>query len=72
MLRFHHQLLPENTIYFEPYAPFPPALRAAMQARGYRLEAQDYNGDVEAIQVVGGRPQAASDPRGRGVALIVR
>ncbi|MDB5441925.1 MAG: gamma-glutamyltranspeptidase [Phenylobacterium sp.] len=71
-LRFHHQLLPENTIYSEPYAPFPPALRAAMQARGYRLEAQDFNGDVEAIQVVGGVPHAASDPRGRGVALTLQ
>jgi gamma-glutamyltranspeptidase / glutathione hydrolase len=71
-LRFHHQLLPENTIYSEPYAPFPPALRAAIQARGYRVEAQDYNGDVAAIQVVGGTPQAAADPRGRGVALSVR
>ena len=71
-LRFHHQLLPENTIYSEPYAPFPPALRAAMQARGYRLEAQDFNGDVQAIQVVGGVPHAASDPRGRGVALALQ
>ena len=71
-LRFHHQLLPENTIYSEPYAPFPAALRAAMQARGYRLEAQEFNGDVEAIQVVGGSPHAAADPRGRGVALTVR
>ena len=71
-LRFHHQLLPENTIYSEPYAPFPPALKAAMQARGYRMEAQDFNGDVEAIQVVGGAPRAASDPRGRGVAMTVR
>jgi gamma-glutamyltranspeptidase/glutathione hydrolase len=71
-LRFHHQLLPENTIYSEPYAPFPPALRTAMQARGYRIEAQDYNGDVEAIQVTGDAPHAASDPRGRGTALTVR
>jgi gamma-glutamyltranspeptidase/glutathione hydrolase len=71
-LRFHHQLLPENTIYSEPYAPFPPALRAAMQARGYRLEAQDFNGDVEAIQVMGAAPSPAADPRGRGVALTVR
>jgi gamma-glutamyltranspeptidase/glutathione hydrolase len=71
-LRFHHQLLPENTIYSEPYAPFPPALRAAMQARGYRLAEQDFNGDVEAIQVVGAAPRPAADPRGRGVALTVR
>ena len=71
-MRFHHQLLPENTIYSEPYAPFPPALKAAMEARGYRMAAQDFNGDVEAIQVKAGVPHAAADPRGRGVALTVR
>jgi gamma-glutamyltranspeptidase/glutathione hydrolase len=71
-LRFHHQLLPQNTIFYEPYAPFPAALAAAMKARGYRLDGQGFNGDIEAIQVVGGTPQAASDPRGRGVSLVVR
>jgi gamma-glutamyltranspeptidase / glutathione hydrolase len=68
--RFHHQLLPENTIYSEPYAPFDPALSAALIARGYRLEAQDFNGDVEAIQIQGGLPVAAADPRARGVAML--
>jgi len=71
-LRFHHQLLPENTLFSEPFAPFPAGLAAAMRARGYRLQAQDFNGDVEAIQVVAGLPRAASDPRGRGVSLVVR
>jgi gamma-glutamyltranspeptidase/glutathione hydrolase len=71
-LRFHHQLLPENTIYYEPYAPFDASLTKAMNARGYRIERQDFNGDVEAIKVVGGEPQPASDPRGRGVSLVVR
>jgi gamma-glutamyltranspeptidase / glutathione hydrolase len=71
-LRFHHQLLPENTIFSEPFAPFPAKLAAEMKARGYRLEAQDFNGDIEAIQIVGAAPRAASDPRGRGVSLVVR
>ena len=71
-LRFHHQLLPENTLYSEPYAPFPPALKAAMEARGYVMTGQDFNGDVEAIQVKAGVPRPAADPRGRGVALTVR
>jgi gamma-glutamyltranspeptidase / glutathione hydrolase len=71
-MRFHHQLLPENTLFAEPYAPFPPPLAQAMRARGYRLEAQDYNGDIEAIEVVGREPVAAADPRARGVALLVR
>jgi gamma-glutamyltranspeptidase / glutathione hydrolase len=71
-LRFHHQLLPENTIFTEPYAPMPAALAAQVKARGYRIEGQDFNGDMAAIEVVGGRPQPASDPRGRGVSLVVR
>ena len=71
-LRFHHQLLPENTIFTEPYAPLPPALAAAMKARGYRIESQTFNGDMAAIKIVGGAPEPASDPRARGVSLVVR
>jgi gamma-glutamyltranspeptidase / glutathione hydrolase len=70
-LRFHHQLLPENTIFTEPYAPLPAPLAAAMKARGYRIESQTFNGDMAAIQVVGAAPVPASDPRGRGVSLVV-
>jgi gamma-glutamyltranspeptidase/glutathione hydrolase len=70
--RFHHQLLSENTIFSEPFAPFPAALAKAMQARGYRIETQDFNGDMEAIEVVGGAPRPGSDPRARGVAAVVR
>ncbi len=70
--RFHHQLLPENTIFSEPYAPFDAALTAALAQRGYRVEAQDFNGDIEAIEVIGKRTVAAADPRARGVAMIVR
>ncbi len=70
--RFHHQLLPENTIYSEPFAPFSASLTAALAERGYRIEAQDYNGDIEAIQVVGGKTVAAADPRARGAVLLVR
>jgi gamma-glutamyltranspeptidase / glutathione hydrolase len=70
-MRFHHQLLPENTFFAEPYAPFPSALSDAITARGYRIENQDYNGDIEAIQIVGRRPIAAADPRARGIAMLV-
>jgi gamma-glutamyltranspeptidase/glutathione hydrolase len=69
MLRFHHQLLPENTVFSEPYAPFPKPLADALTARGYTLEAQDFNGDIEAIQIVGRTPHPAADPRARGVAM---
>jgi gamma-glutamyltranspeptidase/glutathione hydrolase len=71
-LRFHHQLLPADTLFAEPYAAFPPPLAQAMRERGYRLADQDYNGDIEAIEVVGRAPVAAADPRARGVALVVR
>ena len=71
-LRFHHQLLPENTIFTEPYAPFDATLTKAMGERGYRIEGQDFNGDVEAIEIVGGKPEPASDPRQRGVSMVVR
>ena len=70
--RFHHQLLPENTIFSEPYAPFAPALTQALGKRGYKVEAQDFNGDIEAVQVVGATPVPAADPRARGVAMVVR
>lgn len=70
--RFHHQLLPENTIYSEPFWPFPDKLKADLAARGYSVATQDYNGDVEAVQVVNGKPIAASDPRGRGYSLTIR
>jgi gamma-glutamyltranspeptidase/glutathione hydrolase len=70
-LRFHHQLLPENTIFAEPYAPLPAALAQSLTARGFRIENQDYNGDIEAIQVIGHEPVAAADPRARGVAMVI-
>lgn len=70
--RFHHQLLPDNTIFFEPYAPPSDSLKAALAARGYVTETQDYNGDIEAIQVVDGTPVPEADPRARGVALVVK
>jgi gamma-glutamyltranspeptidase/glutathione hydrolase len=71
-LRFHHQLLPENVIFSEPYAPFPPALTTALAERGYKVEAQDYNGDIEAIQVMDRTPVPEADPRARGVAMVVK
>lgn len=70
--RFHHQLLPENVIFSEPKLPLPAALAAAMAQRGYRIEQQDFVGDIEAIQIVGTTPVPASDPRARGVSLVVR
>jgi gamma-glutamyltranspeptidase/glutathione hydrolase len=71
-LRFHHQLLPENTIFAEPYAKFSDSLKADLKLKGYVTEDQGWNGDIEAIQIKGSTPVPAADPRGRGVALVVR
>src|SRR5260221_6219662 len=68
---FHHQPLPGNTIYSEPYTPFSADLTRALTERGYRIEAQTFNGDIEAVQILGDKPSPASDPRGRGVSMVL-
>ena len=65
------QLLPENVIFFEPYVPSPPDLTSALAARGYKVETQDFNGDIEAIEVKAGKSVPGADPRARGVAMVV-
>ncbi|MGI4857908.1 MAG: gamma-glutamyltransferase [Janthinobacterium lividum] len=71
-MRFHHQLLPENTIFWEPYAPLDGDLAKQVEALGYKLQSQPFNGDIQAIQVEGRTPTPMADPRGRGVTLIVK
>jgi gamma-glutamyltranspeptidase/glutathione hydrolase len=71
-MRFHHQLLPGKTIYFEPYHPVPDDLAAQLKALGYTLEQQSFNGDVQMIRVDGTTPEPASDPRDAGVARVIR
>ncbi|WP_233831291.1 gamma-glutamyltransferase [Paraburkholderia sp. ZP32-5] len=71
-MRFHHQLLPGKTIYFEPYHPVPDDLAAQLKALGYTVEQQSFNGDVQMIRVDGTTPEPASDPRGGGVARVIR
>ncbi|WP_460907749.1 gamma-glutamyltransferase [Paraburkholderia jirisanensis] len=69
-LRFHHQLLPPKTIYWEPYRPIDGELAQQLQSLGYTLEGQSFNGDVQLIRVDGTAPQPATDPRGAGVARV--
>lgn len=69
--RFHHQLLPENVIFSEPWAPFAPDLVKALKVRGYTVQGQDWNGDIEAIQIEGRTPIPSADPRARGFALVI-
>ncbi|MNL77209.1 hypothetical protein D3C87_2033380 [compost metagenome] len=71
-MRFHHQLLPANTIFWEPYAPISGQLATDLEARGYNLADQGFNGDVQAIKVEGRVPEPVADPRGRGVTLLAK
>lgn len=70
-IRFHHQLLPSNLIYEEPYGELNSATKNALIQRGYYFENQGWNGDIEAIALEHGHWSAVSDPRGRGVALRI-
>jgi gamma-glutamyltranspeptidase / glutathione hydrolase len=70
--RYHHQLLPADTIFTEPFAPAPETLKQALEHLGYRVEPQDFNGDIAAIEIENSTPQVAPDPRARGVGLIVK
>ncbi|MEA1650372.1 gamma-glutamyltransferase [Nitrospirillum sp. BR 11164] len=71
--RVHHQLLPKDTIYYDPYAPLKGPEADALKVMGYTLVDQGWNmGDVEAVQVTGTELQTASDPRGRGAGQVVR
>ncbi|WP_462382685.1 gamma-glutamyltransferase [Pseudomonas sp. Marseille-QA0892] len=71
--RVHHQLLPKDTIYYDAYAPLTGEAAEALEAMGYTLEDQGWSmGDIQAIRVVNGSLETASDPRGRGMGLVVK
>ncbi|WEJ73114.1 MULTISPECIES: gamma-glutamyltransferase [unclassified Pseudomonas] len=71
--RVHHQLLPKDTLYFDAYAPLTGKVADELKAMGYTLEDQGWNmGDIQAIRVDGKSLETASDPRGRGVGLVVK
>ncbi|MGH8779280.1 gamma-glutamyltransferase [Paraburkholderia sp.] len=69
-MRFHHQLLPPKTIYWEPYHPIDGELAEQLHGLGYDLQGQPFNGDVQLVRVEGTHPQPAADPRGAGVARV--
>lgn len=71
-MRFHHQLLPPNTIFWEPYQPMDGELAKAVEAKGYVLKGQNFSGDIQAIKIDGDTPLPAADPRGRGVTRVVQ
>jgi gamma-glutamyltranspeptidase / glutathione hydrolase len=71
-MRFHHQLLPPNTIFWEPYHPIDGELAKGIEEKGYTLKGQDFSGDIQVIQIDGDTPEAVADPRGRGVTRVIR
>lgn len=71
-MRFHHQLLPPNTIFWEPYRPIESELAQQLQTLGYTLEGQAFNGDVQLVKINGDTPEPVTDPRKRGVARVIR
>jgi gamma-glutamyltranspeptidase / glutathione hydrolase len=69
--RIHHQLLPPDTLFEEPYAGLDPATKKVLILRGYKFVTQDWNGDIQVITVDAEGTTAVSDPRGRGVARVL-
>ncbi|HEK1007660.1 TPA: gamma-glutamyltransferase [Pseudomonas putida] len=71
--RVHHQLLPKDTLYFDSYAPLTGPVADGLKKMGYVLEDQGWEmGDIQAIRVNGAKLETASDPRGRGVGMVVK
>jgi gamma-glutamyltranspeptidase / glutathione hydrolase len=70
--RFHHQLLPPNTIFEEPFRALDPDVVKALEAKGYKFTTQDFDGDIQAIRIDDTTPEAMSDPRGRGISRVIR
>lgn len=69
--RFHHQLLPSNVIYEEPYRLLDTSVIAELERRGYTFENQGWNGDIQAIEIHGQQAIAVADPRGIGVGEVI-
>lgn len=71
--RVHHQLLPKDTIFTEKFAPMPEPVANELKAMGYTIKDQGWSmGNVQAIRINGTKVETASDPRGRGVGMVVK
>lgn len=71
--RVHHQLLPKDVIYTDPFNPVGGKVAEELKAMGYTLEDQGWEmGNVQAIRIDGIQVETASDPRGRGVGYVVK
>jgi gamma-glutamyltranspeptidase/glutathione hydrolase len=61
--RFHHQLLPDNVIFYEADR-FPASVATDLRARGWTMQDGLLGGqDIMAIQIVNNAPVPVSDPR---------
>ena len=70
--RFHHQLLPEDAIFFEERIQAADAVRASLEEMGYQIVPRTGYGDVHAVTVgEDGTVSAAHDPRGRGASMTI-
>jgi gamma-glutamyltranspeptidase len=69
--RIHHQLLPPDTVFEEPFAGLDPGTKKALIQRGYKFATQGWNGDIQVIAIGTDGTAAVSDPRGRGVARVL-
>lgn len=70
--RFHHQLLPKDTVFMETRVGGFAETKAALEERGYRIVERGGYGDVHAVTVdADGETQAAHDPRNRGASLVL-
>ena len=71
--RYHHQLLPSNVIYIESFQNnVPKQLKTELEQMGYSFYQQDFSGDIQVIKITNNKPDAVSDIRGRGKAIIVK
>src|SRR2546430_4251923 len=69
--RVHHQLLPPDTLFEEPFATLAPAVRAEPTPRGYPVVNQGWSGDIQALAGGAHGVSAISDPRGRSGARLL-
>ena len=70
-VRVHHQLLPPDTIFEEPYGVLSAPVHTELANRGYRF-VKSFNGDIQAIACSESNCEAVADPRGRGVAQVLK
>jgi gamma-glutamyltranspeptidase/glutathione hydrolase len=70
--RFHHQLLPDNVIFYEA-SRIPESVAQNLRSRGWKLQdGLGGGGNIQAIELIGDRPKPVSDPRNpNGLALTV-